>query len=336
MRRQRQSGCGSSTLVPAARRVAGDRRGRGHPGRGTRAALLLALALDGLGEPPARVHPVVGMGSYLKGARKRWRGAAPGARCLEGGVGWAVGAGLVVGAGLLAQRLPGGWVTRGALLKPLLARRALFGAAREVHSALAAGDLPGARRLLAWHLVSRDTGELSEAEVAGACIESLAENLSDSVVAPLLWFRAGGLPLAALYRYANTADALWGYRTPELEDAGKVAAHADDLLNLAPARVTALCAVVAAPLAGLDARGAWHTWRREARRTPSPNAGHPMSAFAGALGVRLDKHGVYVLNAGGRAPHAGDIPRALRLARQTLVLAVLAVLLPGGAGPRRG
>lgn len=304
----------------------GGRRGRGH---GARRSLLLALALDTLGEPPARLHPVVWMGNYLKAARGGWRATTPGAQWREGGLGWVLGAGLVTGVGLLAGRLPGGWVTRGVLLKPLLAWGALFAAVGEVHSALAAADLLGARRLLSWHLVSRDTGELSTAEVAGAAVESLAENLSDSVVAPLLCFRAGGLPFAALYRYANTADAMWGYRTPELDYPGKVAARADDLLNLASARLTALCAVLAALPAGLDAPGAWRAWRRDARRTPSPNAGHPMSAFAGALGVRLDKRGVYVLNADGRAPGVADVPRALRLARWTLALTTLALLLPG-------
>lgn len=297
--------------------------------RGPRRSLLLALALDALGEPPASLHPVVWMGNYLKGARVRWRATAPGARLAEGGAWWALGAGLSAGAARLSAPLPGGWVTRGLLLKPLLARRALFAAVGEVHAALAADDLPEARRLLAWHLVSRETGGLGAAEVAGAAVESLAENLSDSVVAPLLCFRVGGLPLAALYRYANTADALWGYRTPELEHAGRVAARADDLLNLAPARLTALCAVLAALPAGLDAPGAWRAWRRDARRTPSPNAGHPMSAFAGALGVRLDKRGTYVLNAGGRDPDAGDLLRACRLARWTLALTTLVLLLPG-------
>ncbi|BDP40083.1 cobalamin biosynthesis protein CobD [Deinococcus aetherius] len=301
--------------------------------RGRRSALLLALALDMLGEPPASVHPVVWMGTFLKGARGRWRARTPLGQLTEGGAWWALGAGLTAGAGWLAERLAGAWVTRGVLLKPLLARRALFGAVGEVHAALAAGHLPEARRLLTWHLVSRETGELSEAEVAGACVESLAENLSDSVVAPLLMFRAGGLPLAALYRYANTADAIWGYRTPDLEHAGKPAARADDFLNLAPARLTALCAVLAALPAGLDLPGAWRGWRRDAPATPSPNAGHPMSAFAGALGVRLDKRGVYVLNSGGRDPEAADVPRALRLAHWTLALAVLSLLLPA---PRRG
>ncbi|MFT2720944.1 adenosylcobinamide-phosphate synthase CbiB [Deinococcus sp. A31D244] len=292
----------------------------------SRRALLLALAVDALGEPPARWHPVVWMGSYLNAARGRWQATTPAAQLLEGGLGWAGGATLAALAGGAAARLP--WPAQGVLLKPLLARRALLSAVREVEAALHANDLPEARRLLAWHLVSRDTTHLSAAEVAGAAAESLAENLSDSVVAPLLAYRVGGLPLAALYRYANTADALWGYRTPDLEWPGKVAARADDLLNLAPARLSAACALLATPLLGLDGRAAWRAWRSDCRATTSPNAGHPMSVFAGALGVRLDKRGVYVLNPEGRAPVASDLRAARRLAHLTLILATLCLMLP--------
>lgn len=287
----------------------------------SRRALLLALALDALGEPPARVHPVVWMGHYLKWARKGWKAETPTSQLLEGAAGWALGAGLTAGAGYAASRAP--WYMHGVLLKPLLARRALFAAVGEVGAALEKDDLPEARRLLAWHLVSRDTSELSAAEVAGAAIESLAENLSDSVVAPLLAYRVGGLPLAAAYRLTNTADAMWGYRVGELEYAGKTAARVDDLLNLAPARLTAACALIAA-----GGRG-WRVWARDRHRTASPNAGHPMSAFAGALSVQLDKRGVYVLNAGGREPGAADLRRATRLAHRTLGLAVLFLGLPG-------
>lgn len=286
----------------------------------------LALALDLLGEPPAPLHPVVWMGRFLNAARGRWQAAAPPDQRREGAAWWAVGALACAGAGALAQRLPGGWVTQGVALKPLLARRALFAAVGEVHAALLTDNLPEARRLLGWHLVSRDTAGLPASEVAGAAIESLAENLSDSVVAPLLWFRVGGLPLAALYRYANTADAMWGYRTPALEHAGKVAARADDALNLAPARLTALCTLLAS-----GGRGAG-VWARDRRNTASPNAGHPMGAFAGALGVRLDKRGVYVLNAAGRVPEVRDLPRALTLARRTLALSTLLLLLPWSNG----
>jgi len=282
--------------------------------------MLLALALDTLGEPPTRLHPVVWMGRYLQQARRGWRARTAAAQWREGAADWALGALVVTAAGLLGSAAP--WPGQGVLLKPLLARRALFGAVAEVHAALKRGDLPEARRQLAWHLVSRDTAQLSASEVAGAAIESLAENLSDSVVAPLLMFRLGGLPVAALYRYANTADAMWGYRTSELEWPGKTAARADDLLNLAPARLTALCALLAA-----GQPQAWRVWRRDRRRTSSPNAGHPMAAFAGALGLRLDKRGVYVLNAAGRAPTPADLPRALRLAQRTFLLTVPVLLV---------
>lgn len=290
---------------------------------GSRRAMLLALALDALGEPPAAVHPVVWMGNYLQWAQKQWRGRTPAQQFAEGLAGWAVGAGLAAGLGAAVSGVP--WYGQGALLKPLLARRALFAAVAEVGAALEAGDLPEARRRLAWHLVSRDTSELSAAEVAGAAIESLAENLSDSVIAPLLAYRVGGLPLAAAYRLTNTADAMWGYRTPRLEYAGKAAARADDLLNLAPARFTALCALLAGGGRGFGA------WAHDRSRTTSPNAGHPMSVFAGTLGLRLDKRGVYVLNRTGREPAAADLGLALRLARRTTVLAVLLLLLlPSG------
>ncbi|GAA4009782.1 adenosylcobinamide-phosphate synthase CbiB [Deinococcus rubellus] len=281
--------------------------------------MLLALALDTLGEPPARLHPVVWMGHYLKWARQQWRGSTPSLQLSEGTLTWVLGAGISAAVGGQVRGLP--WFVQGILLKPLLARQALFDAVREVHLALAGDDLPEARRLLSWHLVSRDTAELSAAEVAGAAIESLAENLSDSLIAPLLAYRVGGLRLAALYRYANTADALWGYRTPELEWAGKPAARVDDLLNLAPARLTALCALVVA-----GQPQAWRIWWRDRYATTSPNAGHPMSAFAGALGIRLDKRGVYTLNTAGRSPCAADLPRAVQLAERTFALALLMLL----------
>ncbi|ULH15700.1 adenosylcobinamide-phosphate synthase CbiB [Deinococcus sp. KNUC1210] len=291
-----------------------------------RRVMVLALLLDALGEPPPLLHPVVWMGNFLNWARRHWRAELPGARRIEGAAWWSAGALVAGSAGLGAARLP--WPVQGVLLKPLLARRALLGAAGEVAGALAAENLPEARRLLAWHLVSRDTADLSASEVAAAVIESVSENLSDSVVAPLLAYRWGGLGAAALYRYANTADALWGYRTPELEDAGKCAARADDALNLLPSRLTAGCAALAAGLPGFAGRDAWTIWRSDARFTSSPNAGQPMSVFAGALGVRLEKRGHYVLNAAGRSPGTQDVWRALRLARWTLALAVGVLLLP--------
>jgi adenosylcobinamide-phosphate synthase len=279
--------------------------------------MVLALALDALGELPTPLHPVGWMGSGLGALRRRWRATSAAGQFAQGALCWSVMAGLTYGAG----RLLGGrhWLLDGALLSTLLARRGLEEAVVQVETALNAGDLPGARRLLSWHLVSRRTAELSAAEVAAAALESLAENLSDSVIAPLVFYRLGGLKWAALYRLANTADAMWGYRTPELECSGRWAARADDVLNLLPARLSAGLSVLAAGLLA-DGRGAFRVWSRDAHRTSSPNAGHPMSAFAGALGLRLEKRGVYELNAGGRAVEAADLARARQLFRLSCLL----------------
>src|SRR5262249_26975315 len=135
-------------------------------------------------------------------------------------------------------------------LKPVFAYRNLRRRVREVGQALAQEDLTLARHLLGWHLVSRNTAALTAEEVGGAAIESLAENLTDSVIAPLLAYGLGGFPAAGGSRFVNTADAMWGYHTVEFEWLGKFAAHLDDLLNWLPSRLTGWLLVAAAWLAG--------------------------------------------------------------------------------------
>ncbi len=137
------------------------------------------------------------------------------------------------------------------------------------------------------------------------------------MLAPLLWYALGGLPAAATYRYANTADACWGYRSPRWRYAGRVAARADVVLNLVPARVTAALLLLGA------APGAWRGTAREAQRTPSPNAGWPMGALAVRLDRRLGKPGVYQLNAAAPAPRPGDVAAAMAVTRRVVALAVL-------------
>jgi adenosylcobinamide-phosphate synthase len=282
-----------------------------------RGTALAALALDAaLGEPPTPLHPVGWMGRMIAAGRRRRTATAPLPSLAQGAVLTAGGAALcwaaAAGAERLARRMPGatGALLRGAALKPALSLRALLAAGAEVEAALRADDLPEARRLLAWHLVSRDTSELPAAEVAGAAIESLAENLGDGVVGPLLAHRLGGLPAAYAYRWINTCDAMLGYRTPELEWFGKFAARTDDLLNLLPSRLAALLIAAAAPLAGGSSAAALRCAARDAGRSASPNAGWPMAAMAGALGVRLTKRGGYALNPAARDPAAGDLARA--------------------------
>ena len=304
------------------------------------AALLLALLMDVVwGEPPAWLHPVVGMGKYLS-----WWGGwllkqKPLPGFILGAVAWlagAVGVGWIASAAqekILCDVHPAiASLLLAVLLKPLLAWRMLRQEVLAVEAALGESLEAGRARLA--RLVSRDVSALSEVEVRESAIESLAENLNDSVVAPVFWFVILGLPGAALYRFANTADAMWGYRG-RWEWAGKWAARADDVLSWLPARLTALLLFVRGGGASLQ------TLRQEARRTPSPNSGWPMAAMALALGVRLCKPGVYVLHARGRAPELADTAHAAMLASKVLVTLlisapaaiVLIAILAGGGRP---
>ncbi|WP_332815256.1 adenosylcobinamide-phosphate synthase CbiB [Ramlibacter sp.] len=290
-------------------------------------SLWLAFAIDRWwGEPPARWHPVVGMGRYLGWAGRlvaprEQTPPPPAARSFAAGaLAWSAGAVVVASlacalqAGLQALPAWAAVLGLGIALKPLLAWRMLRDETAAVESALATSLAAGREQLA--RLVSRDVARLDEAGVRESAVESLAENLNDSVVAPVFWFALLGLPGAALYRFANTADAMWGYpgvREGRVWDwAGKWAAHADDLLSWLPARISAL-------LIALARRGfPWTALRAEAARTPSPNSGWPMAAMALALDVRLGKPGAYVLNAGARPPAAAH-------ARQAQVLASRAV-----------
>jgi adenosylcobinamide-phosphate synthase len=305
------------------------------------AALWIALAIDRwLGEPAARWHPVVWIGRYLGWAGRRIAPQAEGARSPDlarfaaGALAWCAGAATVLLAAwavaAVAEHLPG-WAEAlllGLALKPLLAWRMLRDEVLAVEAALA-GSLDAGRDRLA-HLVSRDVHALNEAEVRESAIESLAENLNDSVVAPVFWFALFGLPGAALYRFANTADAMWGYRGVRQgrvwEWAGKWAARADDALSWLPARFTAFLLLLSCPLSRQRERGgarALLATAREARRTPSPNSGWPMAAMALCLGVRLAKPGVYALNEAGRAASAADTQRAASSAARVVVLLAL-------------
>ena len=296
----------------------------------------LALAIDRLlGEPGARWHPVVWMGRWLA-----WAGArlAPAvglpqvmshARIFWGAaLSWCAAAAAIFALTWLFQT----WVLSepawlaalalGLFLKPFMAWAMLHDEVLGVERALGQ-SLPAGRAQLA-RLVSRDVSDLSPAQVRESAIESLAENLNDSVVAPLFWFVLLGLPGAALFRFANTADAMWGYRgVRHLNNvprdwtwAGKWAARADDVLAWVPARLTAgLILLLTATAPG--------RLGSQARQTPSPNSGWPMAAMALALGVHLRKPGVYTLNAGGRTPEPADTLRACAIGSRTALAATL-------------
>ena len=287
-------------------------------------SLLLAMMIDRwLGEPPRKLHPVVWMGCYLGWIGKRLPAYRPAAAFILGMAAWLAGAASVAVAYAYARALLAEdpqWLTLLAtalLLKPLFALRMLLREVASVERELA-GDLERGRSRLR-RIVSRDTSRFDAGEVRESALESLAENLSDSVVAPLFWFALCGLPGAAVYRFANTADAMWGYRG-RWEWAGKFAARADDVLNLIPARITAFALAM---MSG-NPRHVLRRLPREAARTPSPNSGWPMAALALGLGVRLRKPGVYALNGDGAEPTPADAAAALR--RSELIAWLLAVL----------
>lgn len=275
-------------------------------------SLVLAMLIDRwLGEPPRSLHPVVWMGSYLGWIGRRLPALRPAAAFSLGMMAWLAGAAIVAAVYACARILLAecSWwlaaVATALLLKPLFALRMLLLEVDSVERALGDGLENGRARLS--RIVSRDTTRLGAGEVRESALESLAENLSDSVVAPLFWFALFGLPGAAVYRFANTADAMWGYRG-KWEWAGKFAARADDVLNLIPARITAL----ALSLAGGERRQVLRRLPGEAARTASPNSGWPMAALALSLGIRLRKPGVYALNEHAAPPTAGDVAVALR------------------------
>ncbi len=302
----------------------------------------LALLLDMLlGELPNHLHPVAAMGAFIRWAAER-APADDAARRFRHGAGLVVvGCGAVGGLLAGAQRLLRAWRARWAavlleagLLKIALSLRALLEHGAQVESALREGRLIAARELVGRHLVGRPTQALGPGGVASATLESLAENLSDSVIAPLLAYQLGGLPLAWIYRFVNTADAMIGYRRPPYTHLGKFAARLDDALNWIPSRLTGLCLVLAAPLAGGQARAAWRAMLRDHRRPASPNAGWPMAAAAGALGVVLEKPEQYRLVGGPGLPEASDIARGRRLVLLAAMIG-LGATLAGGAALRR-
>jgi adenosylcobinamide-phosphate synthase len=330
----------AARTLGSSRRRRGRRGGRQGGGRAGRASALsapalhalavvvLAVALDlAAGDPPNRWHPVAWIGRALAHGRARLCHGSPRALLVAGGaltLGVTAVAALAGGAvAWLAGAL--GWaglVLEVPALKSTLAVRGLAAAARAVAEALARGDLDAARAGLAFHLVSRPTGALDAGHVASGAIESLAENLTDALAAPLLFFLVFGLPGALAYRALNTADTMLGYREGALEHFGKVAARLDDLANLVPAPLAALAIVAAA---GRRTRAAWSALARDHERTASPNAGWTMAAAAGALGVTLEKPGAYRLGE-GPLPAAADVERALGLLARAVAL-LLAVTL---------
>ena len=259
-------------------------------------AVLGGFVLDALfGDPAWLPHPVVYMGKAISRLEKFLRPRLPKTPQGELLGGAIVAFCLSVGTFLLT-----GLVCRGAArLHPLLglavqmfwcgqalAARGLVQESTNVYKELKKPDLPGARKAVS-RIVGRDTAELTAEGVTKAAVETVAENASDGVIAPLLYMLIGGAPLALTYKAINTMDSMLGYKNEKYLYFGRVPAKLDDVANYIPSRLAGLLWVAAAALTGNSARGAWKIWRRDRRRHASPNSAQTESACAGALGVQL-------------------------------------------------
>jgi adenosylcobinamide-phosphate synthase len=290
---------------------------------GGAAAILLAFAADRVLGDPARLHPVAGFGAITAWLERWvWRPSRVVGALYAGALVAAVWGAIAVGGRRLAS--PARRAFAIAVLWATLGGRSLERAALRLQAALDAGDLDRARALVP-ALVGRDPSTLDGPELARAVVESVAENTSDALVAPLLWMAAFGPAGAAGYRAINTLDAMVGHRDARHLRFGWAAARLDDAANWLPARVTALLVIA---LAGGRRRAAWRAAFVDGARHPSPNAGRVEGAFAGALGVRLGglnhyPHGSEARAAlgDGAAPSSEDIAPAARMARRVGLLA---------------
>lgn len=292
--------------------------------------IALGFAADRVFGDPRRFHPVAGFGQLAGRLRERWwaDSRGPGVRYTGVLVGGAIGLGALIEQASRRHRYV--HVAATALATwAVLGGRSLEREGMAVHAFLVADDLPGARQRLT-HLVSRDTSHLTEEQIARAVVESIAENTSDAVVAPLVWGAVAGVPGLLGYRAANTLDAMVGYQNARYLNFGWASARLDDLLNLPGSRLTGSCVLFARPG---TAGAALRAWRRDASAHPSPNAGVVESTFAAALGLQLGGTNTYGVGpeavvehrarmGRGRPPGAADIAGAARLARRVGVLAV--------------
>ena len=307
-------------------------------------ALLLGFFIDLLlGDPHSIPHPVVWIGKLISATEKLVRRIFPKTvrgENIAGGVLWVVVAGIstAVPALLLyaAYRLhpAAGLIIESIMCWQILATKSLRDESMKVYAALKTGVPEEYRRAVSM-IVGRDTAGLDDLAVTRAAVETVAENASDGVIAPMLFLALGGAPLGFFYKAANTMDSMLGYVEMPYKNIGLVPAKMDDVLNYIPARLSALLMLAAGALLRLDAKNGWRIWRRDRRNHASPNSAQTESVCAGLLGVRLAGDAYYhgVLH---KKPYIGDarreieyedIPRAGRLLYAT---AALSLLLFGG------
>ena len=257
---------------------------------------IFAFIIDTIiGDPRSRFHPVVLIGKLISFLERLYYREADGdqKKFLCGAIlvllvlfiTYDVVAGIIY----LSYAIPWEWGTMAVealLLAFTISPKSLAKAGRGIYALLLTNELDKARKAVGW-IVGRDTEELDESEVARATVETIAENTVDGVIAPLFFFVIGGVPLAFLYRAANTMDSMIGYKNEKYLYFGRAAAKLDDVANYIPSRLAALLWVAAAAFTRNDAKGAWRIWRRDRRNHASPNSAQTESACAGALGVQL-------------------------------------------------
>ncbi len=254
--------------------------------------IFLALLLDlVIGDPRWLPHPVVAIGRLInlleRGLRRGWLNERlAGVLLLLLVVASSAGITWILLHALTAWLPLAGWIASILISATCLAARSLHKESDRVAAALQSGDLPMARRYLSY-IVGRDTDQLEESEIWRGLVETVAENSSDGVIAPLFWLTIGGPVAAIAFKAVSTLDSMVGYKNSRYLRIGWASAHMDDLLNYIPARLSALLLIIAAPLAGCSAAAAARITCRDRLNHPSPNSGHPEAAAAGALSVRL-------------------------------------------------
>jgi len=307
-------------------------------------SIVPALVLDLIfGDPPVLTHPVVIMGRFISRLEKRLRGAFPENEkgLLAAGRVLAfvmpVGTFLVTGLALwLARRIhpAAAFALNTFWCYQAIAVRDMLKESRGVKKALENEGLAAGRTAVA-RIVGRDTSVLDENGVLRACVETVAENFSDGVMAPLFYMAIGGAPLALAYKAVNTMDSMVGYKNERYLYFGRAAAHLDDVAGFLPARLGAFVMLAAAFLTGKDAAGAFRIWRRDRRNHASPNSAQTESVMAGALGLRLAGPAVYFgeryekpyIGDARREINPGDVDAANRI---FLVSSILGTLLACG------
>ena len=297
---------------------------------------VIALLIDRILGEPARFHPLIGFGRLAHSVEGNLIG--DGQSRARGVVAVMLLIALVVLPitislhYLLAWMPQLQWPLAIIVLYLAVGGRSLAQHAGQVGSALAANNLVEARRRVAM-IVSRDCEQLDEEGVARATVESVLENGSDAIFAPIFWFLILGIPGVVLYRIVNTLDAMWGYRNERYQYFGWAAARFDDVLNWLPARLTALAYTLAYPLTGAS-QTAWRCWREQGHQMASPNAGVVMAAGAGALQIELggvaQYHGQWIDKPQlglGAAVSSGDIPRSLMLLHRAIFIWICVIAL---------